>query len=103
MRYVSKVVGVKSALMLRYSAVNFSRCLKHFRHVIIEECIERADDMLWLAYPRHVSERRPEEKLMLASADNTLANFFQGVISLSIISIKGSTPPFVVITVRQLR
>ena len=50
MRYVSKVVGVKSALMLRYSAVNFSRCLKHFRHVIIEECIERANDMLWLAY-----------------------------------------------------
>lgn len=70
-------MGVKMALMLWYRTVNFSRCLKHLCHIVIEQCVESANDMLWLAYSRHVSERRAEKVLTAASADQTLANFFQ--------------------------
>lgn len=70
-------MGVEFALMLWYSAVNFSCCLKHLGHVVIKQCIERPYDMVWLADPRHVTERWPEEVFPLLSAYHALANFFQ--------------------------
>jgi hypothetical protein len=65
------------ALVLWYRAVNFARRLKHFCKAVIKKCIERADDMLWLAYSRHVAERRAKKVLTAAIADQTLTNFFQ--------------------------
>ena len=58
--------------------MNFSGRFKHLCHIVIEQRIESADDMLWLSDPRHVTERWPEEVFPLASTNQALANLFQG-------------------------
>lgn len=74
---ITEIVGVEFALMLWYRTVNLPGSIKHLRHIVIKQRIERSDDMAWLTDPRHVTERWPEEVFPLASTNQALANLFQ--------------------------